>query len=314
MIAFAGGSILQAAVALAVAAVLARAWNLRNPDQRLPYHLLILAVPLVVHPALFLLAPFRRSPWFQDRLGLLTLASWDRLQIGGLPLPRILVPLAAATGLFLFLRDLVSAVATRLPVAEQGALMEAGAAEKVAAAAAAVACDMRLPKPDLLLLDDAEPQILCRGMRRPRLVVSRGAVERLSPEELRAALAHELAHQEQGDLRTGWLLLALRALLFFNPVAQGIGRQALQDFEHRADDRAAEVTGDPLVVASALVHLARAEASHFPASSSSRGDFLHIEARGRRLLEHGVGSRVSLPGPRLVVTAVSVALLSFFIV
>jgi Zn-dependent protease with chaperone function len=192
--------------------------------------------------------------------------------------------------------------------------MEAGAAGKAEAAALSVARAMRLPPPDLLLLDDAEPQILCRGMRRPRLVVSRGAVERLSPEELRAALAHELAHQEQGDLKAGWLLLALRAALFFNPVAQGIGRQALVDFERRADDRAAEVIGDPLVVASALVRLARTEAGAFPGSASGPEDLVHIEARGRRLLEHGADFRVSLPGPRLVVTAASVALLAFFVV
>jgi Zn-dependent protease with chaperone function len=95
-------------------------------------------------------------------------------------------------------------------------------------------------------------------VKRPEIVVSRGAVERLDEAELRAALAHELAHLARGDPAASWHIMAARAVMFFNPAFQVVARALARDAERRADELASSAAGDPLALASGLVKLFRA--------------------------------------------------------
>lgn len=92
----------------------------------------------------------------------------------------------------------------------------------------------------------------CAGYLRPRIYVSRGAVEKLSPEQFACVVAHELEHRRRRDpLR----LLVARSLgegMFFLPV---IGRLAsrYEALAELAADRAAVQSSDRKTLASALL-------------------------------------------------------------
>ena len=140
-------------------------------------------------------------------------------------------------------------------------------------------------------------------MRRHAIVVSRGAVTLLDPQELRAALAHELAHLARHDPGASWAVMAARALMWFNPAFQVLSRALARDAEWLADERAAEACGDRLALASGLIKLHRATAGGVPvrrtlpfaaalAEPLARVRSLDVEVRCRRLLD---GAPASLP-------------------
>lgn len=56
------------------------------------------------------------------------------------------------------------------------------------------------------------------GFFRPHLLLPRGLAGRLSTEELRFVLLHELAHVRRADLALNWLAAALQAIHWFNPL------------------------------------------------------------------------------------------------
>jgi len=68
------------------------------------------------------------------------------------------------------------------------------------------------------VLDSHYPMAFVRGVFRPELVLTRGLLELLGDEELKAVLAHELAHIAGGD-NVYNLVHVLRDLAFFSPFA-----------------------------------------------------------------------------------------------
>jgi heat shock protein HtpX len=69
-------------------------------------------------------------------------------------------------------------------------------------AVAAVASKLEVKAPTLYLIDDAFPRlfIVGRGPRSAALALSTGCFRTLRPEELEAAIAHELAHARRRDV------------------------------------------------------------------------------------------------------------------
>jgi Zn-dependent protease with chaperone function len=155
------------------------------------------------------------------------------------------------------------------------------------------------------------------------VVVSRGAVGLLDPEELRAALAHELAHLSRRDPAASWGVLCARILMWFNPAFQVVARAVARDAEWLADDRAAEACGDRLALASGLLKLHRATSGGgmrrplpFAAALSeplARVRSRDIEVRCRRLLDPP-SPRLPFGGARVALTALSLTALLFFVV
>lgn len=55
------------------------------------------------------------------------------------------------------------------------------------------------------------------GFFKPRLLIPSSVVNRLSKQELRMVLMHELAHVRRRDVLLNWLIIGVRALHWFNP-------------------------------------------------------------------------------------------------
>ncbi len=74
-----------------------------------------------------------------------------------------------------------------------------------------------LCRPELRQFDDHGGPFLV-GTLRPVIVLPTAMLKRSTPEELRAALAHELAHVKRRDLIWNWLPAVAEAISFFHPV------------------------------------------------------------------------------------------------
>lgn len=119
--------------------------------------------------------------------------------------------------------------------------------------------------PVLVLKRDA-PVMAVAGLMRPKLIVSRGVLSKLTPEQREAAFRHEQAHQASRDnLKRFLCLLAPDALPFVSGFKK-IERQWARYTEWAADDHA--VAGDSnraLSLAAALVSVAKMGVDHQPA-------------------------------------------------
>jgi Zn-dependent protease with chaperone function len=109
----------------------------------------------------------------------------------------------------------------------------------------------RLPK--VLVMPEGISGAFAVGGRRGRILISEDLIEGLDEAELRAILAHEIAHIDAHDIGLTFAAGSLRDLVAWNPVAHLAFRRLMVDREIEADRRAAEMTGDPLAVASSLI-------------------------------------------------------------
>jgi Zn-dependent protease with chaperone function len=322
-----GQTILHAIIAAAFVEALLRVWRIGQPDARLTCRLVALVLPLVALPAFYALVPFRFAPAFAERWALLSISRWDQVRVAGIGLDIAAITCLGSAGIALFLFDALPAlrlwlIDRSLPLANDPPCLA-----RLAGEATRLKSNRPGPAPAVRLVDSRSPVLMCSGLVNPRLVVSTGAVESLDERQLRAGLAHELAHAEYHDPRMSWALMAVRALFFYSPATQVVARAAVAEMERRADDRSVSVTDDRFAMAGALVKLyamqyqtARGSRAHGASLLRRAASWLHtgraaaVERRCRRLLS---------PDPRLplpfrpfleVLAGVSLFFLLFFVV
>lgn len=306
--------VVQTAAAGGALGGLVSAWGVRRPTLRLKFWLIALILPGVLAPLFALLAPVRASDPFRQHLALFVAARWAELPIGSWRLGPALAALVMAAGVGLYLRDLVPALRQGLRIGRLGSDGD-GRGEEIRRRVGALAARLGVPAPEARLVSDEDAAyVYCRGFGSPLILVSTGTLSTLSPEELDAALAHEISHVAGRHLVLGWGLIAVRSLLVFNPVAQILGRSAVLEMERAADDASAAATGRPAALASALAKL----------GVLSGDDGLIVPGGLRfhvlkgRLLRLSEGARA--PGPAasdglmLALAAGAAALLVFFVV
>jgi beta-lactamase regulating signal transducer with metallopeptidase domain len=90
------------------------------------------------------------------------------------------------------------------------------------------------------------------GILRPVVVVPMMAVTGLSEGELRALLAHEMAHIRRWDPVVNAVQCVVEAMLFYHPAVWWISRVIREERECCCDDVAAAVVGDRATYAGAL--------------------------------------------------------------
>lgn len=310
-------AILHALVAAVCLEALILRWRVADPGQRLRLRGLVVVLPTVYLPLLEWLAPRRHTQRFEEELALFVGRRWGDLTFLGVGLDVWWFLGFAGFGLLFFLRDFLPAMRDRHRehVLEEAPHHEA---TELHAQVRALAAKMEVEVPRVVLVESDAALLLCRGAAHPTLVISRGTMSRLDPEELRAAIAHELGHLARFDVAVGWFLMGARAIQAFNPVIHWAARAMARDAERRADDHAAAAVGDRVVVASALLKMY--QAAHGAAAGEplwwpvvSTGREAALEERCRRLLA-GAPPRDPAAGMRFASAMVGLMTLLFFVV
>ena len=142
------------------------------------------------------------------------------------------------------------------------------------------------------------------GWLKPVILIPTSALAGLSPLQLEAILAHELAHIRRHDYLVNLLQTLVETLLFYHPAVWWVSKQIRIERENCCDDLAVSLCGDPILYAQALAdleHLRGAGANL--ALAANGGSLLH---RVKRLL--GAPSHAGR-APGWLAGAVSVALL-----
>jgi hypothetical protein len=93
------------------------------------------------------------------------------------------------------------------------------------------------------------------GWLRPVILVPASVFAGLTPEQLEAVLAHELAHVRRHDYLVNLIQAMVESLLFYHPAVWWVSRQVRLERECCCDDLAVAVCGDRLGYARALTVL-----------------------------------------------------------
>jgi beta-lactamase regulating signal transducer with metallopeptidase domain len=106
-----------------------------------------------------------------------------------------------------------------------------------------------------LLESAAVPVPAVIGWLRPAILVPASTMTGLSPWQLDAILAHELAHVRRHDYLVNLFQAAVETLLFYHPAVWWLSNEVRRERECCCDDLAVELCGDRLSYARALADL-----------------------------------------------------------
>jgi Zn-dependent protease with chaperone function len=136
-------------------------------------------------------------------------------------------------------------------------------------------------------VDVATPIMALAGVFHPRLLITRGVLDALTDEELRAGVAHELGHWRAWDNLKRLAMRAAPDLLWLTSAAGEIEARWASAAEHAADHRACSDERARCALASALVKVARLTPTRTPIAEpiSTLVDGGDIASRVQRLLD-----------------------------
>ena len=109
------------------------------------------------------------------------------------------------------------------------------------------------------------------GALRPAILLPVVALTGLSEEQLRAVIAHELAHIRRWDFAVNLFQVAVEALLFYHPAVWWLNARIRAEREICCDEIAVSACGNPLAYARALTLLAEWRNAPAMAMAINRG-------------------------------------------
>lgn len=115
--------------------------------------------------------------------------------------------------------------------------------------------DLKLHRPVRLLGSARVDVPTVVGWLRPVILLPASALTQLTPHQLEAILAHELAHVRRHDFAVNLLQACVEALLFYHPAVWWLSAKVREERELACDDVAVSLCGDALAYAQALAVL-----------------------------------------------------------
>lgn len=123
------------------------------------------------------------------------------------------------------------------------------------------------------------------GVFKQVILLPAGLLSGLTPGQVEAILAHELAHVRRNDYLANLFISMIETLLFFNPMMWWISNKIRSEREHACDDLALEMTGDTLNLVRSLALLEERRLSGHSLAMAFMGKDGSVLNRIQRLLQ-----------------------------
>ncbi|HEY3784830.1 MAG TPA: M56 family metallopeptidase [Steroidobacteraceae bacterium] len=111
------------------------------------------------------------------------------------------------------------------------------------------------PVPVKVARTQIEPGLV--GIWHPVILLPDGLASRLSPEELRSVIAHEICHLRRRDNLTAAIHTMVEAVLWFYPVTWWLGSRLLAERERACDESVIASGHDPKIYAEGILKVCR---------------------------------------------------------
>jgi bla regulator protein BlaR1 len=116
-----------------------------------------------------------------------------------------------------------------------------------------VPLDLDIPIPTISSNERIEPGVF--GVFRPVLLLPEGIAQRLTPDQLKAVVAHEMSHIRRRDNVANAIHMLAEALFWFHPLMWWIERRLLDEQERACDEEVLRQGGDPQVYAESILRI-----------------------------------------------------------
>lgn len=295
-------SFFHALIASIIAGRAIRMLGVGDPRIKQRFYIMAIIVPVVCFPIYQIITPDRGSILFRLD-ALFDSGRWLNVSLFGK------VPLAAIFGAILLITSLIFIFQEMLPVMRhmfesKGGMPDAEPPQpgsRVSRALEGLGMDM----PAIYIFDD-DPMLFSRTGDDAAVFLSTGIIEKLSDEELQAAVAHELAHIRRSKRPLLMAAFLLRIPMFFNPIVMMEFRKAAHEEEKVCDDMAVAMTGGPAALAEAIKKFYHIEEAHNNAVRMTAAETAKaVEEHGHNLLLMGRVERLEKEGAQHAVKASS---------
>ncbi len=143
------------------------------------------------------------------------------------------------------------------------------------------------------------------GWLRPVMLLPPAAALGLTPQQLEAVIAHELAHIKRHDSLVNLFQVVAETVFFYHPVVWWTSKQIRIERELCCDDVAVRANGDPIAYARALTTLARQQLeAPVLTMAATGGSLLH---RVQRLVGGTTHDYTPTRAPGLIVASLAIA-------
>jgi Zn-dependent protease with chaperone function len=224
-------------------------WKIDDPAVRQRFRLIVVLFPILSFPFYQALNPGRSSEIFRLS-ALFDINRWLNMEIWGIiPFSILFLILLAITSLIFLFQEMIPVLRHTLEskhAAHEGTRPHADPFIERASNS------LSIKTPAMLIVDDDEPLILSTTGKNPAILISTGLSKTLTPDEMHAALAHEIAHISRNRRPMLLIVFLLRMIMFFNPVVLVEFRRVIRNEEKICDDIAVSITHHPEALAGAL--------------------------------------------------------------
>jgi uncharacterized protein (TIGR03435 family) len=142
-----------------------------------------------------------------------------------------------------------------------------------------------------------EPGVV--GFFQPILLCPRGIVERLTPSQLQAVLAHELCHIRRRDNLSAAVHMIVEAVFWFHPLVWWISARLMEERERACDEAVLELGSEPQVYAESILETCKL-CVESPLACASGVTGADLKKRIVRIMTQGLAGKLSFGGKVLL--------------
>lgn len=147
-----------------------------------------------------------------------------------------------------------------------------------------VKSQLRISRKLMLRISEDVISPLAMGVWRTTILLPVSAAMQLTPAQLEAVLAHELAHVRRWDYLCNLLQTGVECVLFFHPAVWWISRRSRELREVCCDDVAARSCSDPVIYVEALLQLEQERCERFVLATTLHGNGGPLLGRVKHIL------------------------------